>query len=93
MSDPRPGPPQSRTCPSCRMRHYVPRRLPNAPTMPPLIALDRYQLKGLYAMAQEFIEAGGGEDVAADEVCEACGRWSVIAFLDWVAADVAKDAA
>lgn len=80
-----------RTCPSCKIRHRVPRSLPKL-TSVLAVPLDRYQLKSMYALAVEFIDAGGGEAVATDEACEACGRWSIVAFLDWLAPDVEKSA-
>ena len=80
-----------RTCPSCKIRHRVPRSLPKL-TSVLAVPLDRYQLKSMYALAVEFIDAGGGEVVATDEACEECGRWSIVAFLDWLAPDVEKSA-
>ena len=76
-----------RICPVCRIRHYVPRR--RSRDVPMLAPVNLRQLKDLERLAYEFIEAGGGESYDLDEPCEECGRWSVIAFLDWLKPDVA----
>lgn len=81
-----------RTCPSCKIRHRVPRVVTNQDTSLPVLTIRKYDYTALYRYAALFIEAGGGEDVGVGEACEACGRWSVIAFLDWIRVELADAA-
>ena len=85
---PRPSQPR---CPECHVRYNVPRNDVGS-SGPHNIPLDKYQLRDLYQLANEFIEASGGERLEVDDDCVTCGRWSLIAFLDWIAVDVKRQA-
>lgn len=88
---PRPPGTSQRVCPSCSIHYNVPRAaLPNEG--PVVVPIDRYQLAVLYRMAGEFLEVSP-ERVDVEDQCATCGRWSIVAFLDWLKGSILEGAA